>query len=177
VTGVSSPSTAALEGAALEGAALEGAAIDCRVACGTGERDAHFELRRAVFVREQGLFESDDRDARDADPATLHAIGLVDGEPRGAVRLYRLDPSGREWKGDRLAVMPGFRTHHLGAELVRFAVGTAGWLGGERMIAHVQLPNVRFFRYLGWTPEGDPEPFHEVEHQLMWIGLGPPSGM
>lgn len=147
----------------------------CRVAGCDEEREAHFWLRRSVFVYEQGLFAEDDRDEHDDAPGTLLAVGLIDGEPCGAVRLYPLDAAGVEWKGDRLAVRSDHRTHHLGAELVRFAVSTAGWLGGRRMIAHVQLPNVRFFTYLGWQAEGDPIEFHGVLHQLMSIGLGPPE--
>ncbi len=95
----------------------------------------------------------------------------VDGEPCGAVRLYPLEPARLQWKGDRLAVLPELRTNHLGAALVRFAVATAGRLGGARMIAHVQLPNVRFFEHLGWRREGDPAPFHGLDHQLMSIRL------
>jgi putative N-acetyltransferase (TIGR04045 family) len=132
---------------------------------------ACFLLRRAVFVSEQRLFAVSDRDARDDDPGTLHAIGLVGGEPCGAVRLYPLAGRAGEWKGDRLAVLPEHRANHLGAELVRFAVATAGGSGGSRMIAHVQLPNVRFFQHLGWVTEGRPSPFHGVEHQLMSIAL------
>ncbi|MBV8999032.1 MAG: GNAT family N-acetyltransferase [Solirubrobacterales bacterium] len=146
-------------------------AIDCHLAAGVEELDAHFELRRTVFVFEQRLFEVDDRDERDDQGSTLHAIGLVDGEPCGAVRLYPLGADGLQWKGDRLAVLPEVRTNHLGAALVRFAVSTAGRLGGARMIAHVQLPNVRFFEHLGWQREGAPASFHGVDHQLMSIGL------
>jgi putative N-acetyltransferase (TIGR04045 family) len=126
-----------------------------------------------VFVDEQVLFAVDDRDERDSDSRSLHAIGVVDGEPCGAVRLYPLDESGDVWKGDRLAVAVDHREHHLGAELVRFAVRTAGLLGGSRMFAHVQLANVRFFEHLGWSVEDDAAPFHGVDHQLMSIGLGP----
>ena len=146
-------------------------AIECRLASGEDELEAHFELRRGVFVSEQELFVHDDRDEHDDELATLHAVGLIDGEPCGAVRLYPLEPTWREWKGDRLAVLAELRTHHLGAELVRFAVATAGQLGGARMIAHVQIPNVRFFEHLGWTAEGCPAPFHGVDHQLMSIPL------
>jgi putative N-acetyltransferase (TIGR04045 family) len=124
-----------------------------------------------MFVHEQGLFADDDRDARDDERTTLHALALIDGEPCGAVRLYPLEPTWREWKGDRLAVHPEFRTHHLGADLVRFAVATGGRLGGRRMIAHVQLPNVRFFEHLGWRTAGEPGPFHGHPHQLMSIRL------
>jgi putative N-acetyltransferase (TIGR04045 family) len=150
---------------------LARAAIACRVAACEEELAAHFWLRRAVFVHEQRLFAIDDRDNRDQWPDTLHAVGLVDGDPCGAVRLYPLDAAEQLWKGDRLAVLPEHRAHHLGAELVRFAVTTAGSLGGERMIAHIQLPNVRFFTHLGWAAGGAPQDFHGVKHQLMSIGL------
>jgi putative N-acetyltransferase (TIGR04045 family) len=160
VTGVSSRSSIA-----------PSAPTACHLACAEGELEAHFELRRRVFVEEQRLFLLDDRDERDGQPGTLHGIGLVDGEPRGAVRLYPLDPAAQQWKGDRLAVLPEHRANHLGAELVRFAVETAGWLGGRRMIADVQLPNVRFFEHLGWRVKGVPAEVHGVQHQLMSIRL------
>jgi len=152
-------------------AAARAQAIACRAAAAGPDLEAHHALRRLVFVDEQELFAGDDRDERDDAAGTLHAIGLVDGEPCGAVRLYPLEAGGRLWKGDRLAVLPEHRAHHLGARLVRFAVATAGWLGGERMIAHVQMPNVRFFVHLGWRPEGEPAPFHGVLHQRMSIPL------
>lgn len=172
MSGASSPSTLAAR-VGLAGDPKEcGGAIACRLTGSNRELEAHFELRRAVFVDEQSLFAGDDRDPRDRDPATLHALGFVGGAASGAVRLYEIDPRARLWKGDRLAVLPAHRANHLGAELVRFAVSTAGWLGGRRMVAHVQLPNVRFFEHLGWQVEGDPAPFHGVMHQLMSIGLG-----
>jgi putative N-acetyltransferase (TIGR04045 family) len=148
-------------------------AVACRVASGEAELEAHFELRRAVFVHEQGLFAVDDRDERDDRADTLHVLGFLGDEPCGAVRLYPLTAPGRNWKGDRLAVLPELRTNSLGAALVRFAVSTAGLLGGRRMIAHVQLPNVGFFEHLGWRTEGAPAPFHGVDHQLMSIRLDP----
>lgn len=145
------------------------AAGACRVVTGPDQLAAHFAVRRTVFVEQQGLF-ADDRDAHDADAATLHVVGLADGAVVGTVRLYPL--SGGEWKGDRLAVLPGARVHHLGAELVRFAVASAGERGGTRMVAQVQVPNVRFFERLGWSCDGAPGPYRGVMHQPMAIPLG-----
>ena len=145
----------------------------CRVAYDRAELTAHFALRRQVFVVEQRIFEADDRDAHDDDPRTVHVVGMVGDELGGAVRLYPLDPSAELWKGDRLAVLPEHRACHLGARLVRFAVATAGERGGRRMIAQIQLANVRFFEHLGWRAEGAPAPFQGIDHQLMAIGLGP----
>jgi putative N-acetyltransferase (TIGR04045 family) len=150
--------------------------LGCRLATAPEELAAHFELRRQVFVAEQGIFELDDRDEHDDAEDTLHVLGVVDGAVGGAVRLYPLDASGELWKGDRLAVLPEHRACRLGARLVRFAVATAGERGGRRMIAHIQLPNVRFFEHLGWRRRGRPEFFHGIEHQLMDIGLTPGPG-
>lgn len=134
------------------------------------ELEDHFAIRRDVFVAAQGLFEDDDRDERDPQPATLHAVGRAGDHVAGAVRLYPLDDRGL-WKGDRLAVLSGDRVNRLGAMLVRFAVATAGERGGERMIAQIQFGNVPFFERLGWERDGDPTMLLGLVHQPMAIGL------
>jgi putative N-acetyltransferase (TIGR04045 family) len=149
---------------------VRGAASECALARGPAELAAHFAVRRGIFVQTQGLFEHDDRDERDDDDATLHAVGFSGVMVVGAVRLYPLDDAGL-WKGDRLAVLPAKRALQLGAMLVRFAVRTAGERGGRRMVAQVQVPNVRFFERLGWCRDGDPAPMFGVEHQPMAIDL------
>jgi GNAT superfamily N-acetyltransferase len=77
-----------------------------------------------------------------------------------------------DWQGDRLAVLPQYRARLLGAPLVRFAVATAGRLGGRRMIAHVQPANREFFLRLGWRQVGAPELYVGIPHLLMDIELG-----
>lgn len=158
--------------AAASSPVAEARALQCRVAAGADELALHYAIRRAVFCREQGMFDgSDDRDARDLDVATLHAVGAEGGHVGGTVRLYPLDDGGLLWQGDRLAVLPAFRHGSLGGLLVRFAVRTAGERGGERMVAMIQLPNVRFFLALGWSPDGDVVAFHGRPHQPMAIAL------
>lgn len=145
----------------------------CRLVAGPVDRGAHRAVRYEVFVLEQAIFADSDADDRDEHRATLHVLGLVDGEPAGAVRLYPLDPAdpAGDWQGDRLAVLHRFRTSGLGAPLVRFAVATAAAYGGRRMIAHVQPANETFFRRLGWTRQGEPELYVGLPHVLMDIDL------
>lgn len=162
-----------------------GGAVRCWVvansdngAVGAGDLAAHHAIRHAVFVREQGIFAESDRDDRDTHAATRHILGYVGGVPAGSVRIFPLDhgdPSG-DWQGDRLAVLPEYRSSHLGAPLVRFAVATAGALGGRRMIAHVQPANLAFFLRLGWTQRGAPEIYVGRPHLLMEIALWPGRG-
>jgi putative N-acetyltransferase (TIGR04045 family) len=152
-------------------------ALACRVAAGADELALHYAIRRAVFCREQGMFgPGDDRDERDALPTTLHAVGAEGTRLGGTVRLYPLDDDGALWQGDRLAVLPAFRHGSLGGSLVRFAVRTAGERGGERMIAMIQLPNVRFFLALGWSLDGAAVAFHGRPHQPMAIALSSADG-
>jgi putative N-acetyltransferase (TIGR04045 family) len=145
-------------------------ALVCRLAKTDGELAAHHAVRHRIFVVDQRLFVGNDRDERDLAPETLHAVGVDDGAVVGAVRLYPL--AGGYWQGDRLAVLPEARVRHLGAQLVNFAVATAGERGGHTMVARIQLPNVRFFEQLGWHADGPPGPFHGVTHQPMAIPLG-----
>jgi putative N-acetyltransferase (TIGR04045 family) len=155
-------------------ASLVAEGLELTAAADAAALDGHFAVRHAVFVADQGLFEGTDRDAHDDDPATVHVVATVGGAIVGAVRLYPL--AGSVWKGDRLAVLPEARVGTVGAELVRFAVRTAGERGGDRMLAHVQLPNVRFFERLGWTRDGEPERYVGVMHQPMAIPLRTPGG-
>jgi putative N-acetyltransferase (TIGR04045 family) len=144
----------------------------CRPVAGAAELAVHLAIRRAVFVTEQALFDGTDADGHDEDPETVHVLGFVGGEPAGTVRLYPLD--GTLWHGDRLAVLPPFRRDRIGGHLVRLAVALAGERGGTRMRARVQLPNVRFFVRLGWTPTAPPAHHLGVPHQWMSIPLGAP---
>ncbi len=149
-------------------------AAGCLLVRDGAELAAHHDIRRAVFVDEQAVFDGSDVDAHDADPATLHVLGLVDGIPGGAVRLFPLlDGPAGDWQGDRLAVLPGLRAAGLGAPLVRFAVATAAARGGRRMIAHVQPSNEVFFSRLGWVRRAAPELYVGRPHLLMDIGLSP----
>jgi putative N-acetyltransferase (TIGR04045 family) len=116
------------------------------------------------------LFSVDDRDGHDADAATIHVLGLDEGVPAGDCAA--LPVRRRLWKGDRLAVLPEHRHGSgLGAPLVRYAVSTAGALGGSLMVAQVQVGNVRFFQALGWMAVGDPADYLGLMHQKMSIAL------
>jgi putative N-acetyltransferase (TIGR04045 family) len=164
---VISPFSAPAEAAAALARRLE---IVCLPAVSPDQVAIHHEIRRRVFVDEQGFFQGSDRDDHDEDPATTRVLGLYGPVAGGAVRLYPLEEPG-QWKGDRLAVLPEFRKHGLGGPLVRFAVRTAAQRGGERMIAYIQPSNVRFFERLGWYRVGEPMQYVGHLHQMMAIDL------
>ena len=121
-----------------------------------------------MFVAEQGLFDETDRDRWD--DTALHVVAVADDEVIGAVRLYQLDEAGL-WQGDRLSVSANARKLRAGGPLVRFAVTTAGELGGHLMIARIQAPIVPLFRFLGWERVGGLIDYRGVAHQRMTIPL------
>src|SRR5690625_2505639 len=122
--------------------------LECRRAITPDDLDAHFAIRRAIFVDEQALFANNDRDTVDDRAAVEHVVGFVNGKAAGTVRLYRLmandtslarpqeHPTDADvWKGDRLAVYPDERNSGIASKLIRHAVTRASELGGDRMIA------------------------------------------
>ena len=143
----------------------------CRIASTPAELETYHRIRHQVFVEEQGLFDGSDIDSHDANPGVIHVLGWWDDAPVGAVRLFPLDVATGLWQGDRLAVLPAFRSRNLGRPLVRFAVATAGERGGSLMVAHIQLPNVAFFERIGWRKHGDVKTYVGVLHQPMAIDL------
>ncbi len=143
----------------------------CRRARSASERAEHLAIRHLIFVEEQAVFTDSDLDARDRDSATIALLGFSDGTVVGTVRLFPLDRDAGHWQGDRLAVLPPYRTLGVGAPLVRCAVATAAAHGGRTMTAHIQPANVTFFQRLGWSAVGAPEIYAGLPHQAMSIRL------
>ncbi|WP_235577267.1 MSMEG_0567/sll0787 family protein [Rathayibacter sp. Leaf299] len=117
---------------------------------------AYRALRRAVFVEEQQLFDSDDRDALDDDPRTVVLVARLGGEVVGGVRLApALEQDLGWWTGSRLVVRRDARgAAGLGAALVRAACAEAESRGVIRFEATVQRQNEVLFRRLGWDRLG-----------------------
>jgi putative N-acetyltransferase (TIGR04045 family) len=121
------------------------------------ELAAYRRLRRDVFVAEQGLFSSDDRDDIDDDPRCVVLVARdVRGQVVGGVRLAPV--TGVDlgwWQGGRLVVAPGSRAsagvaRGIGAALVRAACAVAESHGVLRFEADIQRSNETFFARLGW---------------------------
>lgn len=134
------------------------------------DRAAHYAIRHRVFTNEQGVLLFTDLDQWDGHEKVVHVLAAQGDCCAGTVRLYPLDDDGR-WRGDRLAVLRRFRATTIGAQLVRFATATAAAQGGYEMEASVQLPNVNFFRRLGWTRNGETYSYLGLPHQPMLFDL------
>jgi putative N-acetyltransferase (TIGR04045 family) len=145
--------------------------VVCVEARSDEQRVMHYRIRYAVFVEEQGIFPESDIDEHDVRDDVVRVLALKGGRPVGAVRLYPVDQHSGLWRGDRLAVLADCRASGAGAPLVRFAVGHAGAHGGRRMIAHIQVANIRFFERLGWSVYAEAEDYLGLTHRPMHITL------
>lgn len=116
-------------------------------------------LRRAVFCKEQGLFNDGDEDPHDAIAIPIVAVSyaaVMEDEVVGGVRIHEQSPG--VWFGSRLAVDRNWRgVAGLAASLIRSAVTTAGGHGCHTFLANVQRANVPLFRRLHWKSLGEVE--------------------
>ena len=129
-------------------------------------------LRRRVFVEEQGIFRTHDRDEIDLVATHLVALSTYAHEADqvvGTVRIHEERPG--LWWGSRLAVDRDFRqVGRLGTELIRLAVCSANARGCDTFLAHVQIQNVPLFRRLQWAVLEEVD-LHGVRHARMSADL------
>ena len=135
------------------------------------ELNGHFAVRLSVFVEEQNLFDSSDRDERDDQATLIIAIDDGTGAIVGTVRCYEL--SSLTWRGGRLAVLPAYRGRRsaVATNLIAFAECYVQSKGATRLVALIQSRNVNYFKRLGWTAVGLPEITHGQAHQQMASGF------
>jgi len=141
----------------------------CRLVRSSTELAAALQIRKEVFVEEQGLFETSDVD--DNDSKSTHIIVEREDEIIGTVRVFPENSACNHWVGGRLAVRSDSRDNQAGALLVRAAMRYVKKLGCTRFTAHIQEQNVNFFSVLGWKAVGPVEMYHGKPHQLMEADL------
>ena len=135
--------------------------------------DAAFDIRREVFVKEQGYTEEQEFD--EAEPLALHVLAqLVPGcatTPRvarhlGAARLL-LDTTEDPPIAyvSRLSVVPFARRMGMGKAIVEFALEGARDMGCVKVRAGAQKTALEFWGRLGFLPTGEEYMDFHVPHE------------
>jgi radical SAM protein (TIGR04043 family)/putative N-acetyltransferase (TIGR04045 family) len=145
------------------------AALTCHQARTSAELKQAFDIRRDVFVKEQKIFETSDRDTNDL--SSIHLVAKHGQDVVGTVRVFSNGNGNGHWIGGRLAVKKGHRVSGAGELLVRSAVATVKKQGCTRFTAHIQKENVSFFSRLGWRGIEGPTVYFGRVHQLMEADL------
>lgn len=121
-----------------------------RVECGPVDWDAGRvsleHVRRAVFVQEQGIRESDEWDAEDA--TSVHVLATLNREPVGTGRLNAAGKIGR------IAVLPGLRGLGIGTMVLGSLLHEARRLGIREPCLHAQVRAVPFYERFGFERKG-----------------------
>lgn len=133
------------------------------VAADAASRQAAFDIRRRVFIAEQGIPEAEEWD--DADATATHFLAL-DGD--GPAATARLIATGKTAKIGRVAVLPAFRGTGLGRALMDHVLAHAADRGFTAAVLESQVYAIPFYARLGFVAEGpDYDDGSGIMHRLM----------
>ena len=137
-------------------------AIEVRPARGASEVRAALDLRRAVFVEEQGVPLAEELDAHDA--GALHLVAVQRDRVVGTCRLVA---AGDTVKLGRMAVAPEARGRGLAGRLLAEADARARELGALRMALGAQLTAQRVYERAGYVVAGEHFVDAGIDHVMM----------
>jgi len=105
-----------------------------------------FDVRRDVFVDEQGVDEAIEIDGKD--PEATHVLARLDGEAVGTARLRAVDDG--VGKVERVAVRADSRETGLGRAIMERVESLARERGLDRLELHSQTRVEGFYESLGY---------------------------
>ena len=129
-----------------------------------------FEIRRIVFVEEQGVSREEEFD--DLDATCVHFLARRDGEAVGTARLH---PQSDVGKAQRVAVLARARRGGVGAELMLAIETEAHRLGLSQVVLHAQTSAIPFYESIGYRAEGEEFVEADIPHRFMRKILAPHS--
>lgn len=121
------------------------------IANSTEDRKACFDIRRRVFIEEQGIPEIEEWDDFDRD--ARHLLARMQGSPAGTARL--IITTGKTAKIGRVAVLASYRGRGLGRSLIQAALEMATEDGLSVAVLDAQLHALAFYAELGFVAEGN----------------------
>ncbi|MCF7796849.1 MAG: GNAT family N-acetyltransferase [Lentisphaeria bacterium] len=114
------------------------------------ELDAAFEIRRRVFVLEQGFALADEYDEDDA--RAIHLLVYLTDKPIATARFV---PEGEIARVGRVAVLPEFRDAGYGLALMKACENTARERGLKMVELHSQIQVQSFYERAGYVTRGN----------------------
>ncbi|HEX2947622.1 MAG TPA: GNAT family N-acetyltransferase [Clostridia bacterium] len=126
------------------------------------EMELVHDIRREVFIMEQGVPEELEMDEFDKD--AIHVLAYVSGEPAGCGRLLL---HGKDAKMGRVAVKKSMRRTGIGNGICRLLMTLAAERGVQKIHINAQLTAVDFYTQLGFEKIGDNFMEAGIEHVRM----------
>ena len=122
------------------------------------------EIRRVVFIEEQGVSREEEWDGRDG--ACRHFLALQEGRPVGTARLLPDAHIGR------VAVLAEARGAGIGVALMRAAIEAARRDGHPAVELAAQTHALAFYARLGFAAHGPEFLDAGIPHRNMRLSLG-----
>lgn len=121
-----------------------------------------FHIRKEVFVKEQGVPLEAEFDQYEE--AADHILVYWNGKPVGTGRLRTMDEIA---KLERICILPAYRKHGLGKEIIRALENIAKEKGMAKAKLHAQKQAQGFYEKLGYTCVSEPFMEDGILHVLM----------
>ncbi|WP_251515913.1 MULTISPECIES: GNAT family N-acetyltransferase [Staphylococcus] len=121
-----------------------------------------FEVRKKVFVEEQGVPLENELDAHDK--TSTHFIGYEENIPFATGRLRAVDDKA---KIERVAITKQFRKSGNGKKLMNFIEQYAKDEGFSKVTLNAQCQAQKFYETLGYQAEGSVFMEENIEHIVM----------
>ncbi len=131
---------------------------------GTEDLSEPFAIRRAVFIEEQGVPETEEYDA--FDEQALHLMVYADGEPAATGRFWF---DGSVFKIGRLAVKKEYRGQKLGDLALRVLIYKAFSTGAEELYISAQTYIMPLYRKFGFREYGEEYMEAGIPHWAMKV--------
>lgn len=117
---------------------------------GNGDISEPLNIRREVFIEEQGCQESEDRDG--FDESALHLIVYVDEMPAATGRIWH---DGSVFRIGRLAVIKRYRKQGVGDLALRLLLYKAFNSGAEELFVNAQVYIKELYKKFGFKECGE----------------------
>ncbi len=137
--------------------------ISYKVVRGKKELLEAFEVRRQVFVREQGISESVELDEHDGQ--ALHVLVTMGARAIGTARVLFL--AANLAKIERMAVLKPFRRRGIGRKIIAFLEAELKNKGISQEILHAQYAAIPFYESCGFQAVGPPFREAGIKHIKM----------
>jgi len=134
-----------------------------KLVTGDVELQEAFDVRRQVFVREQGISEDLVFDGHDRE--ALHMVVKVGEKVIGSARVQFL--AGNQAKLERMAVLKRYRRKGIGKEMLLFLNTVWKDKRVQQVIIHAQLEVVPFYKLCGFDELGLPFREAGIKHIKM----------
>lgn len=121
------------------------------ICCCDSEFEQIKQIRKTVFINEQGAYASEEFDAFDEDSSTVFAILYYNNTPAGTARLVKYNDS---YKVGRIAILKEYRGLGFGKKLVCALVEKA-FLSADRVFVDAQNHAVAFYQKIGFKIIGE----------------------